>query len=79
MLHVGNSKVRMAVLIPFVLAAVFPTLLDISSYQLVGISDGIRWERVARAFRKLVGFRKTDPVIADSLPMFVQAVLADDL
>ncbi|KAJ8580140.1 hypothetical protein M405DRAFT_847805 [Rhizopogon salebrosus TDB-379] len=79
MLHVGNSKVRMAVLVPFVLAAVFPNLLDISSYQLVGISDGIRWERVARAFRKLVGLRKKDPVIADSLPMFVQAMLADDL
>jgi hypothetical protein len=68
----------MAVLVPFVLAAVFPNLLDIS-YQLVGISYGIRWERVARAFRKLVGLRKKDPVIADSLPMFVQAMLADDL
>jgi hypothetical protein len=69
----------MAILVPFVLAAVFPNLLDIS-YQLVGISDGIRWERVAcRAFRKLVGLRKKDPVIADSLPMFVQAMLADDL
>ncbi|KAJ8585536.1 hypothetical protein M405DRAFT_935975 [Rhizopogon salebrosus TDB-379] len=79
MLHVGNSNVRMAVLVPFILAAVFSNLLDISSHQLVAISDGIRWERVARAFRKLVGLRKKDTVIANSLPMFVQAMFADDL
>jgi hypothetical protein len=58
----------MAVLVPFVLAAVFPNLLDIFSYHPVGVSDGIRWERVARAFRKLVGHRKKGPVIADCLP-----------
>jgi hypothetical protein len=67
----------MAVLVPFILAAVFLNLLDISSYQLVDISDSIRWERIAKAFRKLVGVRKKDPVIADSLSMLVQAV--DDL
>ncbi|KAG0707365.1 hypothetical protein DFH29DRAFT_897056 [Suillus ampliporus] len=76
-LYVGHSKVLKEALVPFVLALVFPNLVDISSYQTPGISDHVPWQQVAAAFRHLVNLREKNPDMSTSLPQFVQCMLED--
>ncbi|KAG1733908.1 uncharacterized protein EDB91DRAFT_1225893 [Suillus paluster] len=79
-LHVGHSKVSEAALAPFVLAVVFPNLVDITSYQTPGVFDDLQWDQVARTHRQLVNLWEEDSGMPDSLPNFVvQSMLEDNL
>ena len=77
-LHVGNSKTQMTALVPFVLAVVFPNLLDIS-YQITGTSDDIHWEQAAESFRKLLNHLEKHPGVAADFPGFVWGMLRADI
>ncbi|KAG1731995.1 uncharacterized protein EDB91DRAFT_1226799 [Suillus paluster] len=70
MLHVGHSKVSTTRSPAFVLATVFPNLLNIASYQTPGVSYDIQWRQVATPFRYLVSPREAGPRMANIPSMF---------
>ncbi|OJA16452.1 hypothetical protein AZE42_03794 [Rhizopogon vesiculosus] len=78
-LHVGNSNVRSASFVSFVLAVVFPNLLDISWFQIPGISDDNPWLHVATMVRQLSSLQETNTSISAILANFVRDLLAADL
>ncbi|KAG1729616.1 uncharacterized protein EDB91DRAFT_1338973 [Suillus paluster] len=78
-LQVGHSKVSTAALPAFVLAVVFPNLVEITSYQTPGVSHDLQWQKVATSFRQLVNLWKINLHMAESLPKFVQSMLEEDL
>ncbi|KAG0702540.1 hypothetical protein DFH29DRAFT_495018 [Suillus ampliporus] len=78
-LHVGHSKLSRAALVPWILAAVFPNLVDLTWYQTPGVSDIIPWLPEAAEFQQLVIRRKTDPVEYAVRPNFVQSLLKVDI
>ncbi|KAG0707368.1 hypothetical protein DFH29DRAFT_25789 [Suillus ampliporus] len=74
-LHVGHSKVSKVALAPFILAMVFPNLVDILSFETLGGSDHVAWRQVAGAVRDLVNLREKDPVRSASLLNPIQCIL----
>ncbi|KAG0697459.1 hypothetical protein DFH29DRAFT_1071624 [Suillus ampliporus] len=74
-LYVGHSRVLKTSFAPFILAVVFPNLVDISSYQTPGTSDDITWQEVAEGLRRLKNFRERDPITIAQLPHVIQYML----
>ncbi|KAG0696899.1 hypothetical protein DFH29DRAFT_1024342 [Suillus ampliporus] len=70
-LHFGYSKLSRATLSMWVLAVVFPNLVDIAWSQTSGVYNIIPWLQEAEKFQHLLMRRKMDPVMYAFLPNFM--------
>ncbi|KAG0691563.1 hypothetical protein DFH29DRAFT_1010769 [Suillus ampliporus] len=70
-LHFGYSKLSRATLSMWVLAVVFPNLVDIAWSQTSGVYDIIPWLQEAEKFQHLLTRRKMDPVMYAFSPNFM--------